>query len=154
METSQSLVDTDLLETLRRRRAELRESLNALEAALAAPSLGDQHRWRQRVHVALVELSADFREHIDVTEAADGLHEELARSAPWLSGPVARLAAEHHPIRELIDTLLERCEDGQATPVDEVRESATQLLGQLVRHRQRGADLVYEACEVDIGGET
>jgi hypothetical protein len=28
------------------------------------------------------------------------------------------------------------------------------LLGLLVRHRQRGSDLVYEAYELDIGGET
>jgi hypothetical protein len=38
--------------------------------------------------------------------------------------------------------------------VDHVRELGTTLLGALVRHRQRGADLVFEAYQVDIGGET
>jgi hypothetical protein len=38
--------------------------------------------------------------------------------------------------------------------VDDVREAATALLGRLVRHRQRGSDLVFEAYEFDIGGET
>ena len=28
----------------------------------------------------------------------------------------------------------------------------SKLLGQLTRHRQRGADLIYEAYQVDIGG--
>ena len=28
----------------------------------------------------------------------------------------------------------------------------TRLLGRLVRHRQRGSDLLYEAWAVDIGG--
>ncbi|WP_422771495.1 hypothetical protein ACN28C_33630 [Plantactinospora sp. WMMC1484] len=32
--------------------------------------------------------------------------------------------------------------------------SATDLLRELFRHRQRGADLVYEAYQPDIGGET
>ena len=30
--------------------------------------------------------------------------------------------------------------------------AATELVGRVVRHRQRGADLIYEAYEVDIGG--
>ena len=34
--------------------------------------------------------------------------------------------------------------------VDKVRASVTGLLGDLVRHRQTGADLVYEAYQVDI----
>lgn len=36
--------------------------------------------------------------------------------------------------------------------VDAVRTEATALLGILARHRQRGADLVYEAFAVDLGG--
>jgi hypothetical protein len=32
------------------------------------------------------------------------------------------------------------------------REEVTTLMGQLVRHRQKGADLVYEAYDVDLGG--
>jgi hypothetical protein len=38
--------------------------------------------------------------------------------------------------------------------VDGIRESATALLGMLSRHRQRGADLVFDAYQTDIGGET
>jgi hypothetical protein len=33
-----------------------------------------------------------------------------------------------------------------------LRDGLTDLLAELVRHRQRGADLVYEAYSVDIGG--
>jgi hypothetical protein len=36
--------------------------------------------------------------------------------------------------------------------VDAVRERGTRLLGHLVRHRQRGADLIFEAYQTDIGG--
>jgi hypothetical protein len=38
--------------------------------------------------------------------------------------------------------------------VERVRQRADELLAALSRHRQRGADLVYEAYATDLGGET
>jgi hypothetical protein len=38
--------------------------------------------------------------------------------------------------------------------VDLIRRLGTTLLGLLVSHRQRGSDLLYEAYEFDVGGET
>jgi len=32
------------------------------------------------------------------------------------------------------------------------REAATKMVGMLIRHRQRGSDLTYQAYQVDIGG--
>jgi len=147
--------DQALLEALRRKRAELRGSMDALELALAAPAPVGQARWAERVDVALVELSADFREHIDVTEGQDGLYADLRAAAPRLSDAVARLAREHRQIRELLDDLLARVRiPDSKTDVERVRDLGTNLLGLLVRHRQRGSDLVYEAYELDLGGET
>jgi hypothetical protein len=147
--------DQDFLEELRRRRAELRESMSALEVAMAAPPLMGRAHWAERVHVALVELSADFREHIDITEGPDGLYGALRTSAPRLSGAVARLTREHALIGELVEDLLTcfRAPDVSGDMV-RIRDLGTTLLGTLVRHRQRGSDLMYEAYEVDIGGET
>jgi hypothetical protein len=42
---------------------------------------------------------------------------------------------------------------GSAGP-DDMRGWGSNLLRDLSRHRQRGADLVYEAYATDIGGET
>ncbi len=42
--------------------------------------------------------------------------------------------------------------DGELPDPAALREEATALMGQLVRHRQAGADLVFEAYEVDLGG--
>jgi hypothetical protein len=140
---------------LRRRRAELLESVRALEQALAAPAPGRQQRWAERVHVALVELSADFREHIAITEGADGLYGELRASSPRLSGAVDRLIREHIAIVTEINELLKRSGAREAAEhVDSIREFGTALLARLLRHRQRGSDLVFEAYQVDIGGET
>lgn len=155
MEPSPTAPDHALLDALRRRRAELRGSMGALEHALAAPAPADPAGWAERVHVALVELSADLREHIDVTEGEDGLYRDLLTTSPRLSEAVARLTREHAQIGALVEDLLGRARSTRSVAdVDRMRELGTGLLGTLVRHRQRGSDLVYEAYEFDVGGET
>lgn len=155
MESNSSLSEQAFLEELRRRRAELRESMSALEAALAAPAAADRARWTQRVHVALVELAGDFRSHVDITEGPTGLYRGLLGTAPRLSGTVAGLTREHVQIRGQVDELVARLLEPDAVDdVDRIRELGTALLGRLVRHRQRGSDLVFDAYEFDIGGET
>ena len=155
MGPSSTTPDADLLEELRRHRAELRESISALEDALAAPAAGDRVRWAQRVHVAVVELAGDLREHVDLTEGPDGLYREVLTTTPRLSGAVDALTREHVLIRGQVDSLLARVEASDVVAdVDRVRDLGTALLGRLVRHRQRGSDLVFEAYEFDIGGET
>ena len=155
MEESPPGPDRELLEELRRHRAELRESMGALEDALAAPATSDISRWTQRVEAALAEVSGDFRAHVDITEGPKGLHVELIEASPRLAGAVADLTRDHLLIRGRIDDALARVAGPDTTAaVDDVRAAATALLGRLVRHRQRGSDLVYEAYEFDIGGET
>ncbi len=142
-------------DTLRRLRAELHGSIAAVEQALAAPAPGRVAAWAERVDVALLELSADFREHVVMTEAADGLHGDVLATAPRLSNAVARLVAEHAVITDLVGSLITRVSHPVPDDdVDAIRDLGTALLGRLARHRQRGADLIYEAYEVDLGGET
>lgn len=153
--TAAATLDAVLLDELRRRRAELRESMTALEMALAAPAGNDHARWAVHVHVALVELSADLRLHVELTEGPGGLYTELREAAPRLAGAVERLCAEHVRLREGLDDLLMLL-DGPypASDVEAIRHGGTMVLAEFARHRQRGADLVYEAFEVDVGGET
>jgi hypothetical protein len=40
---------------------------------------------------------------------------------------------------------------GDAWPLEHARADVQRLLGKMVRHRQLGADLVWEAYSVDIG---
>lgn len=155
MEPSPPKPEQAFVDALRRRRAELRESISALELALASPAPEDHARWAERVHVALVELSADFREHINITEGPEGLYHELLQTVPRLSGGIARLTREHAVITGLLDDLLDKVSPPTANQeVEDVRDLGTALLGRLLRHRQRGSDLVYEAFQIDIGGET
>ena len=154
MESNESTPEQVLFDALRRRRAEMRESMSALERALAAPVPDRPDAWAQHVHVALVGLSADFHEHVDITEGPCGLYRGLLETAPRLSHAVARLTHEHAHIRILVDDLLARAGGLHGTDPEQVRDLGTTLLSQLVRHRQRGSDLIYDAYELDIGGET
>jgi hypothetical protein len=156
----------DLAE-VRRHRAELLESITALEQALAAPVPGRQMHWAERVSAALMELSGDFRDHVGLTEGPDGLYSKMIRSSPRLVHAVDRLTREHATLTGQIAELLAlvgradgsfaRADPMLADPAvgdpDEVRDRGNKLLGALVRHRQRGSDLIYEAYSLDIGGQ-
>jgi hypothetical protein len=146
------------LDGLRRGRAELGGWMAAREQALAAPTPGRHAAWAERVDVALVELSADFGEHVAVTEGSegsDGLHDAVLKAAPRLAKSIHRLASEHAVLRGLIGDLLARVTPPVAAgEIDAIRELGTALLGRLARHRQHGADLIYQAYQVDLGGET
>ena len=154
MATSAAAPDQAPFEALRRQRAELRESMSALELALAGPAPRGEVRWVGRVNVALVELSADFRAHVEFTEGQEGLYADLLATAPRLSGAVARLTREHTEIGGRLEGLLDVTAATDCDDVDRVRNLGTELLGLLVAHRQRGSDLVFQAYEFDIGGET
>ncbi len=143
------------LDVLRRRRAELFESMGALRQALDAPTSGCLDAWSEWVEVALTELSADVRAHIAITEGVGGLHSDVLEVAPRLSHAVHRLVDEHVVINNLLDCLTTRARDATTIQqVEEVRCLGAALLARLDRHRRRGADLVFEAYETDIGGET
>ena len=148
------IVLVDSLHAVRVHRSELRESMTALEQALSGPAPGRESAWAERVHVALVELTSDLRTHVQVTEGPDGLHHEVLGTAPRLAGRVTRLTAEHGEIALAVDALLVVVTPPlSADVVTEARELGVRLLGRLVRHRQAGADLVYEAYQSDIGGQ-
>jgi hypothetical protein len=141
------------LDAVRARRAELRETLNLLEAALAAPARGREMVWGEAVHAALVMIADDFGAHVEVTEGPGGLHQAILAGDIRLANAVDALTDEHGQIAEEIAGLVA---DSQAPvtadDMDGLREQATRLLGHLVRHRQRGADLIYEAYATDVGG--
>jgi hypothetical protein len=154
--------ETDDITEIRRRRAELLEAMRGLEQALAAPVPGGQIRWVQRVSDALLELSGDFHDHVELTEGSNGLYGRVIRTSPRLGHVVERLTRDHATLTGLISELLTVVGkaagtfargDSMAADLDEVRERGTVLIAALVRHRQRGADLMYEGYSVDIGGQ-
>ena len=140
------------LAAVRRRRAELYESLVALEQALAAPASGLEERWGGRAHRALVTLADDFAEHIAVTEGSEGLHQAIVSAEPRLTHAVAELAADHHRLTAAVAELVAiSVPPLTPTEVAVIRDLGMRLVADVSKHRQRGADLIYEAYETDIG---
>lgn len=141
------------LEQVRTHRAELRDSVRRVDDALASP-IARGSAWRTRVAVALSELSRDFEDHVYLTERPGGVYDSASTAAPRLATTAERLVAEHAALREAVTACVAAYTDGpDDADLAELRERATKLVGQLVRHRQRGGDLVYEAYNVDIGGQ-
>ena len=154
--------EAEHLEKLRLRRAELVESINKLDHALVAPVPSGPILWVQNVSAALLELSGDFRDHVELTEGPTGLYARVNRRSPRLSHQVDRLTQDHKTLTELMSELLTLVGkaagqfargDSMRADVDEVRERGTELISALVRHRQRASDLMYEGYSVDIGGQ-
>jgi hypothetical protein len=144
---------TQALEAAARRRRELREALVALEDAVASPARDSDH-WRAGVGARLAALREAFAEHVAETEAAGGLYDEMEEIAPHVQGTARRLREEHPPLTSAIIDAVARFDAPfpEATDVDALRDELQRLMGRLVRHRQHGADLVWEAYQLDIGG--
>ena len=148
---------SDALEAAVARRGDLHRALLDLERALAGGARGRAQAWAELVRATLVRVRETFAAHVDVTEGADGLYQEVLAQAPRLSGAVNRLQHEHVEIASALDEVDNRLDASMSdadTWVESIRDAAVTLMGLLVRHRQRGADLVYEAYDVEIGGET
>lgn len=148
-------MEDQIREEAHRRRAPLRAAANDLELAIAAP-VGTAV-WRDRVRESLARMQVALKQHIQLTEGPDGLYAQLQNSAPRLSNLIRLLTEEHLTIREDINRTLASLEELPENLDDEccenVRESSMALMGRVARHRQKGADLLWRAYSVDIGGE-
>jgi hypothetical protein len=139
---------SELLGRAREQRASLRAAMGAVESALAAPTPSRERQWRQELGTRLSELNEALEWHISSTEGDDGLLAEIVSSAPRLAHRVDRARADHEHLRSLLRAATDAVEADEG--VASLRDQVVELLAALVRHRQLGSDLVYEAYNVDI----
>jgi hypothetical protein len=150
---------TSALEAAKGQRLSLRRAIGGLEQALAATDdpdgLGGQDSLPARLGPVLEHLQEVFTVHVEVTEAPGGLYQEILENAPRLANRVTRFRREHVEITEGIHRGMAECATA-TTPeaTTALRDRSVRLFADLVRHRKRGLDLVYEAYHVDIGGES
>jgi hypothetical protein len=150
--------DDDLSPTLAetaRRRADLRDALMDVEQAISRPAVGREPEWTKGVVLRLEGLAHAIEEHVEITERPEGLYDEISTKAPHLATKIDRLREEHPVLGDRTQVLLTKLQTtaiGPAWPLDEARDDLQRLLGQIVRHRQLGSDLVWEAYNLDIGG--
>jgi hypothetical protein len=144
----------DAIESVRLRRAGLKSALSGLEIAIAAPAPGRLDEWAVGVRDALAVVQDVWTRHVVETEAPGAFLDELVEAEPRLAKPSQRLREEHSQISSVlveVDDALSPAELDDEW-AERMRGLLTSVLVALARHRQRGADLVYEAYAVDIGG--
>lgn len=139
---------TDEAREISLRRGQLHGALIELEQALARP-LRDEAAWCQATTAAVEHLAWTLANHVEETEQPGGLLSEVEATAPWLAPRVGQLRRDHELLVRRCGALIDRCH-GDVGP-HELREDALDLLAELTRHRHRGADLLYDAYELDVG---
>ena len=130
-------------------RERLRDALVAFEDALSSAGPRRAAAWAEGVVQCILRVEAEFHSHVDFTEQEDGLYDDILEVAPRMAHRVDQLRQEHNEIAIALSDCLTRIElvpnTAHADWVTARRDDCNALLGRLVRHRQRGADLVYEA---------
>jgi hypothetical protein len=139
------------LEKAKGQRLSLRRAIDDFEDVLVAAPGGET---AERFRPTLDHLRVVFAVHVEVTEAAGGLYEEILEIAPRLANRIDRLKREHQMISGEIRSALDGLPARGAPPDRELHAELERLYTVLSRHRTRGLDLVYEAYQVDIGGES
>ncbi len=146
---------TATLEEVVRRRADLHQAIIGLERAAAEPAGGREQEWQAGVIAALEELADEIVDHIEVTEREHGLYDEITDVAPRLSRNIDVLRGEHPEMQAATSALRARLANAPVRgdeSLAEARVAIDEVVAQLVSHRRRGADLLWEAYSLDTGG--
>lgn len=141
-------IDTTL-GRVKEHRERLETAAIGLEAAISRAA-GDIGVWAAGVRTAMAEVDSALQAHVDEVEAPGGLYDEIVERSPRLTHAVEVLRREHLTMAAQIG----RVDAALAAPdpaAGEVREQALVLLGQISRHRHRGADLLWDSFDYDIG---
>jgi len=132
-------------------RGRLRSASATLREAVDADREPDV--WRAAVGAALTDLAVAWEEHVDFTEAPDGLFDEMLGTSLEVAPEIDHLKRDHVVLRSAVgraEQLLGASAAGPGDPklVDALRSVVKQVDG----HRRRGADLLYQVYSVDPTG--
>ncbi|MEA3075850.1 MAG: hypothetical protein QOF60_758 [Actinomycetota bacterium] len=143
---------SEWLERAREHRAGLRTAIGRVERALSGPAgSGRAEPWSKELREELIDLTAALDLHIVTTEADDGLLADIVLADPRLAHRVELTKADHVALRQVSSAAIGLVDSvADDASVAAARDAVVELLTALVRHRHLGADLVYEAYNVDI----
>jgi len=127
------------------RRQELYSAMRRLESAVARPSgLAD---WRIEIEGALANLESSLAEHVAQVEGDNGLFAQIMEESPHLAASIASLRQEHADLETACHRALQLSADWEAATL---RRRVNLLLAGLAVHRQYGAELVFDAYNMDL----
>ena len=141
----------EALAAVRVRRDDLYDAVLGVERALAIPAGDAPEAWSALVVAPLSRLQEVLEEHIRQTEGPEGLFVQMREDAPQLLHAVSELEAEHGPLLEATAALADRLATvTDDAGVDAARDAALDLMRRVLTHRHRGAEVLYDAYQVDI----
>lgn len=143
---------TDALEEARERRISLRAAMGEVEKSLTAPS-GRVEVWAKTLRADLEKLSDALELHITTTEAPGAVLDDIVATAPHLADRVEQARREHEALRYRLHAALQALPDGPQVDVRGTRDRVVEVLSGIVHHRHLGADLVFDAYDVDIDAD-
>ena len=141
------------LEGAKLRRRALHHAMIELEERVMAASSAPG--WAERLDQSLRTLRDALEQHIIEVERPGGIIAKALEAAPWLESQAEPLRGEHVELVEALDgvaDLAEGIDVEDRESMRAVRQGVLDLDRRLSWHRQRGADLVYDAYDYDIGG--
>jgi hypothetical protein len=101
---------------------------------------------------ALATLRAAFAEHVEYAEGEGGLFAELRDDLPATAAPeLDRLRRDHVVIIATMDRVDRLLGQGVAPDDGRVVEATAELVRLVAQHRRRGAELLYNVYDVEIG---
>ena len=139
---------TEALRAASERRIQLKAAVTNVERAAAAPSA--KAGWLDDLIVQLEDLRIALDQHVDEVEGEFGLLAELTQFAPRLVNKIDRVRDEHPALESQVAEAILSVKESESP--EETRSTVLEALVSIARHRQKGADLVYEVYSVDIGG--
>lgn len=146
-QVTQNWPAVDTRQQITERRIDLYEAMQRLEAANSRAA--GQPGWVDDVRQALENLDRALDRHVAEIEADGGLFSEVLTKTPHLAHAIEDLREEH-------DDLVEGCRAALAAvdnaETGRLRRKVLALLGRIAVHRQSGAELLYDAYNVDLSG--
>jgi hypothetical protein len=151
--TNDRTSEAEAFERSRQHRRGVRQACIELEESLARPAGRDPEKWLADVAARCRELTEAFHRHAEQSEGPGGLLPEIVEVAPRLAHAVDRVKGEHEALlAEMAGLETTIGEKDTVDQISKVRDAVLRLLRDVAAHRQRGADLIYEAYSVDVEG--
>lgn len=128
-----------------RRRRVLYEAMRDLEVVVSRPS--SSPGWRQHLLDLLSPLQQALVKHVEEVEGEGGLFDEILLREPRMAHAIDLLKEGHAQLQESCASAFAAVADADS---DDVRQKVNTVLFRLARHRQKGAELIYETYAADI----
>jgi hypothetical protein len=135
-------------------RGRLRGAASAFQATASAPggsTTEARAAWLSALRRTLASLAVAWREHVEFTEAPDGLFDELLDDSVEVAAEVDHLRRDHQVLFAAMARTRELLDSPTAGPDDtKLLQSLAGVAKQVEHHRRRGADLLYRVYSVDV----